>query len=140
VKILLDTHIFLWFITADSRLSPTMQENLRDPGNSLFLSAVSNWEIAVKCQIGKLHLPAPPLGYVKAQRIRHGINSLALDERSVEKLPSLPAIHRDPFDRMLLCQAIHHEMAIATEDHTIQSYTKPLEGTPWRIPQSFSEF
>lgn len=116
-----------------------MRDGLRDPENSLFLSAISNWEIIVKYRLGKLHLPAPPVGYVKTQRIRHGINSLALDERSVERLAQLPTIHRDPFDRMLICQAIQHGMAIATEDHTIRAYTSQFEDSPWQIPRNSTE-
>jgi PIN domain nuclease of toxin-antitoxin system len=88
----------------------------------------------VKYQLGKLPLPTHPDTYISGQRIQHRIDSLALDEASVERLPQLPSIHRDPFDRMLLCQAIQHEMVLATEDQILQSYTKLVENTPWRKP------
>lgn len=132
MKVLLDTHVFLWFVSADHRLSPAMLDGLRDPSNRIFLSVVSLWEIIVKHQIGKLPLPAQPATYVTAQRVRHRIETLPLDEASVEQLNRLPAIHRDPFDRMLLCQAIQHEMVLATDDHMLHAYTQCVENTPWR--------
>jgi PIN domain nuclease of toxin-antitoxin system len=135
MKILLDTHIFLWFISADRRMSSAMRDGLRDSTNSVYLSVVSAWEIIVKYQIGKLELPAPPDTYLTSQRERHRIESLPLDEASVERLNRIPLIHRDPFDRMLVCQAIQHDMVLATEDHTLLGYTTAVDGTPWRRPQ-----
>ncbi|MBK9265845.1 MAG: type II toxin-antitoxin system VapC family toxin [Polyangiaceae bacterium] len=134
MKILLDTHVFLWFITADRRMNPTVRDGLRDSTNSVFLSVVSVWEIIVKYRIGKLELPAPPDTYLRAQRVRHRIESLPLDEASVEHLSRIALIHRDPFDRMLVCQAIEHDMVLATEDHMLQAYTTAVDGTPWRKP------
>jgi PIN domain nuclease of toxin-antitoxin system len=135
MKILLDTHIFLWFISADARLSEPMREGIRDPGNQVYLSSVSVWEVMVKYQLGKLPLPSPPESYLPEQRARHRIESLPLDEASVAQLVHLPAIHRDPFDRMLVCQAMQHDLALATEDGTLGGYTVRLDGTPWRRPR-----
>jgi PIN domain nuclease of toxin-antitoxin system len=135
MKVLLDTHVLLWFISADARLPQPMREGIQDPGNQVYLSAVSVWEVIVKHQLGKLPLPAPPSSYLPAQRARHRIESLPLDEGSVAQLPRLPAIHRDPFDRMLVCQALQHDLVLATEDATLHSYTVSVDGTPWRRPR-----
>jgi PIN domain nuclease of toxin-antitoxin system len=78
MKILLDTHIFLWFISGDIRLSTDVRDAIRDPDNEVYLSAVSVWEAIVKYQLGKLPLPEPPERYLPKQRDLHQIVSLAL--------------------------------------------------------------
>jgi PIN domain nuclease of toxin-antitoxin system len=83
MKLLLDTHIFLWFISGDQRLPDTVLANIRDLDNEVYLSVVSLWEAIVKYQIGKLPLPQPPENYLPIQRERHQISSLSLDEASV---------------------------------------------------------
>ena len=122
MKLLLDTCIFLWYIEGNTRLSESVRNEIQDPGNEVFLSSVSVWECIVKYQIGKLSFPEPPATYLPARRRRHAISSLPLDESSVAHLIRLPALHRDPFDRMLICQAIEHHLAIATADRMIRSY------------------
>lgn len=122
MRYLLDTHIFLWFISGDERLSASMQHVIRDPLNDVFLSVISLWETIVKYQLGKLPLPQPPESYLARQRDRHQILSLSLDEASVSRLAMLPMIHRDPFDRMLICQAIEHGLTILTIDEAIVHY------------------
>jgi PIN domain nuclease of toxin-antitoxin system len=84
---------------------------------------VSLWEASVKYQIGKLTLPERPESYLPEQRERHRITSLSLDEGSVKQLANLPMLHRDPFDRMLICQAKEHELTIVTIDPLIQAYS-----------------
>lgn len=83
---------------------------------------VSVWEILVKCQLGKLSLPAPADEYIRSRRGNHEIASLTLDEPSLGHLARLPLHHRDPFDRMLICQAIHHDLVIATVDPEYSPY------------------
>jgi PIN domain nuclease of toxin-antitoxin system len=122
VKFLLDTCIFLWFISGDKRLSNILRKKICNPGNEVFLSTVSIWECVVKHQLGKLPLPEPPASYLPEQRKRHHISSLPLDEVSVVRLANLPEIHRDPFDRMLICQAIEHRLTLITVDDFIRSY------------------
>ncbi len=110
MKLLLDTHIFLWFISADERLPNDIQQGIRNPNNEVYLSVVSSWEVIIKHQLGKLPLPKPPERYLPLQRQRHQIANLSLDEASVSQLAKLPLIHRDPFDRMLICQALEHNI------------------------------
>jgi PIN domain nuclease of toxin-antitoxin system len=91
----------------------------------VFLSPVSIWEALVKYRLGKLPLPASPEIYLPDQRRRHGIETLPLDEPSVARLAGLPDLHRDPFDRMLVCQALEHELTLATVDLAVRAYPVP---------------
>lgn len=121
-SLLLDTCTFLWLIADDPSLSERARELFVDHTNRCYLSSVSSWEIAVKCALGKLPLPTPPSDFIPEQRERHGIETLALDELSTLHLPLLPSLHRDPFDRMLICQAIVNGLAILTPDVEIRRY------------------
>src|SRR5437763_11707888 len=103
MRILLDTCEFLWLVSGDSKLSATLVGAVRDPQNQVFLSTVSFWEISLKYDLGKLQLPQPAAQFIPLQREKHLIASLVLDEASVARLSALPALHRDPFDRMLVC-------------------------------------
>ncbi|MCP6762366.1 MAG: type II toxin-antitoxin system VapC family toxin [Fischerella sp. CENA71] len=123
MKILLDTHIFLWFISGDNRLSVDVRDAIRDSDNEVYLSVVSIWESIVKYQLGKLPLPLSPEIYLPKQRDRHQIANLDLDENSVTQLASLPSFHKDPFDRMLICQALQHKLTIATVDPEVLKYS-----------------
>jgi len=122
MKLLLDTHAFLWYITEDTRLSESVANMLRLKANEVFLSVVSVWEILVKHQLGKLALPAPPDEYITDRREKHQIASLSLEEASLCHLLRLPMHHRDPFDRMLICQALHHDLDIVTVDREFSQY------------------
>jgi len=130
MKLLLDTHIFLWFISGDVRLPTDWRDSIRDPDNAVYWSVVSLWEALVKYHLGKLPLPHPPESYLPAQRARHQIASLPLDEASVSHLSSLPAVHRDPFDRMLVCQALEHGLSIVTVDPVFGAYPAPILDRP----------
>lgn len=123
MRILLDTHIFLWFISGDTQLSTDVRGAIRDPDNEVYLSSVSVWEAIAKSQLGKLPLPEPPETYLPKQRDLHQIASLALDESSVVQLAKLPPLHRDPFDRMLICQALQNGLTIATVDAAVRAYS-----------------
>lgn len=123
MKLLLDTHVFLWYITADKKLPPKFQEEIQNPENQVYLSVVSLWELIIKYQIGKLPLPEPPQLFIPTERERHQIESLRLDEDSVRYLAELPQQHRDPFDRMLICQAQVNQMTLVTSDNAILQYT-----------------
>lgn len=122
MKLLLDTHAFLWYISNDPKLPRYAFDAIRDKSNEVYLSVVSVWEALVKNQTGKLPLPAAADEYINASRIAHRIADLALDRESVSYLLSLPAHHRDPFDRMLICQALAHQLVIVTNDVLFRHY------------------
>ncbi|WP_413200882.1 type II toxin-antitoxin system VapC family toxin [Nostoc piscinale] len=123
MKILLDTHIFLWFISGDKQLPTDVRNAICNLDNQIYLSVVSIWECIVKYQLGKLPLPESPEIYIPKQRDRHQIANLDLDEGSVTQLASLPVLHKDPFDRMLICQALQYGLTIATVDSAIRAYS-----------------
>ncbi len=122
MNLLLDTHIFLWYIANDARLDSGVRREIQQPENHVYLSAVSIWECLVKNRLGKLPLPAQPAEYLLLQRKRHLIDALSLDEGSVSQLAKLPDLHRDPFDRMLICQAIEHNLTLVTVDEAVKQY------------------
>ena len=122
MRILLDTCTFLWIITDAPELANSARELFIDPGNDVYLSAVSTWEIAIKHALGRLPLPEPPERFIPAQRKRHGVDALPLEEEATFHLTRLPPYHQDPFDRMLVCQAIVHGMVILTPDEVILQY------------------
>lgn len=122
MKILLDTHIFLWFISGDSQLSTNARDAIRDTNNEVYLSVASVWEAVIKYQIGRLPLPKPPEVYLPEERRRHQIDSLGIDEGCMAYLAGLPTLHKDPFDRLLVSQARQHGLTLATVDPLIKAY------------------
>jgi PIN domain nuclease of toxin-antitoxin system len=122
MRLLLDTHAFLWYITNDNRLSLDTANAISEGSNDVYLSVVSVWETLVKYQLGKLNLPAPADQYPQQQQEQHGIVALPLEAAAASRLLELPAHHRDPFDRMLVCQAIHHDLTIVTSDEQVARY------------------
>ncbi len=122
MSFLLDTCTFLWIISDASELTDKVKKLFRDTENEIYLSAVSAWEIMVKHSLGKLPLPTEPIEFITEQRKRHEIHTLSLDEASVFHLSELPNAHRDPFDRMLVCQAIENDLRILTPDPMIKQY------------------
>lgn len=122
MKLLLDTCTFLWVVFEEEKLSAAVQEVFVDVQNEVFLSAASVWEISVKHQLGKLTLPAEPGDFVVAQRKAHGIEALAMDEEAALLVTKLPSVHKDPFDRMLVSQALSRGLTILTPDPLIKQY------------------
>lgn len=122
MRLLLDTHAFLWYITDDRRLPVACAEAIQEESNEVFLSVVSVWEALAKHQLGKLPLPSPADEYLRHRREEHGITSLAFDEPSLSHLLRLPLHHRDPFDRMLICQALQHDLQVVTSDGQFAKY------------------
>lgn len=98
MRLLLDTHAFLWYITNDPKLPRFSYDAIRNKSNEAFLSVVSVWEVLVKHQIGKLALPSPANEYIDDRRAAHRIADLGLDSQTVSHLLALPLHHRDPFD------------------------------------------
>lgn len=122
MRLLLDTCTFLWLIGSPDDLSPVAREAIIDPSHDVWLSTASAWEIAVKWAQGRLALPGPPAQFVPVQRAAHGVESLDIDEESALRVARLPALHRDPFDRMLVSQAVVHGLTLVTPDPLIEQY------------------
>ncbi len=126
MKLLLDTHIFLWYVIGDAKLPAAFRIAIQDPSNDVYLSVASIWEAVIKHQLGKLPLPSPPAEYFPRIREAHGIDSLLIDEGAMEPLATLPALHRDPFDRLLVAQALQHGLTMVTVDPEVDAYAVPL--------------
>src|SRR5580658_9657946 len=114
---LLDTCTFLWLIESSDQLSQTVLDIYDDEDSVLYLSSISLWEITMKYAAGKMPLPAPPAEYLPEKRELFGIQPLSLDEQAIFTLPKLSNIHKDPFDRMLISQAVSRGFTILTPDH-----------------------
>ncbi|GDX79552.1 twitching motility protein PilT [Deltaproteobacteria bacterium] len=123
---LLDTCSFLWLVTDHPDLSARARAAIANPAHPLFLSAASVWEISVKFALGKLALPTPPRILVPAARSLHRIDPLPFDETDALTVELLPAPHRDPFDRMLIAQAIARGIPILTPDPMFRQYPVAL--------------
>ena len=124
---LLDTCTFLWLVANSGQLSPKAQQILADAAPVFYLSVVSAWEISVKYSLGKLILQKPPADFIRLGRRKHRIRTLGLLERAAVLEPTLPQLHKDPFDRMLICQAINENLTILTPDHAIRQYPVPTD-------------
>lgn len=122
MRLLLDTCAFLWYISASQKLPKDLLDEIRSKDNEVWLSVVSYWEILVKHQLGKLTLPDSPSTYIPTQRMRHSIESLPLHEEAINHLSKLPLVHRDPFDRILVCQAIEHHLELVSPDPIFETY------------------
>ncbi len=119
MRLLLDTHIFLWYITNDDRLFASVADAVSGIENEVYLSVVSVWEALIKYQLGRLSLPAPADQYLQSRQEQQRIASLPLETAAVSRLLDLPAHHADPFHRMLVCQALHHDLVLVTSDQQI---------------------
>jgi PIN domain nuclease of toxin-antitoxin system len=122
VKLLLDTCTFLWVVSETERVPRKVLDLFQAAENEVYLSAASAWEIALKYARGRLLLPTPPEHFVPFERDGRGIAPLAIDEEAALHLSKLPSLHRDPFDRILVSQAIVHGFSILTPDPLITQY------------------
>lgn len=122
MKLLLDTQVWLWAISGDSRLGPRTRAAISAAKNSPLLSAASAWEIAIKFRLGRLTLPSEPESFVPPRLVRDGIGTLPVDIRHALRVASLPSHHRDPFDRLLIAQAQIEDVPIVTADPMIGRY------------------
>jgi PIN domain nuclease of toxin-antitoxin system len=127
MKLLLDTHAFLWFISGDSRLSTHAKELIEDISNERFLSVVSIWEMVIKSSIGKLVIPTPIEELVKEHVIGNDIQVFPIETAHFDTLYSLPFHHKDPFDRMMIAQAICENMSILSTDGNFPHYPVQIE-------------
>lgn len=122
MRILLDTHAFIWSITAPEKLSQQAQQAFNDSNNSLYISLISLWEIIIKEQIGKLKLGINLQETLAEQQEINDIRILPLSFEHLLVLSSLPLHHRDPFDRALIAQAITESMTLVTRDALFNQY------------------
>lgn len=121
MRLLVDTHVFLWLLAEPDRLGGHIR-SLEDPRNDLFLSAASSWEIAIKTQLGRLQLPDDPKRYVPDRMRAIGAQPLPIEHSHALAVSGLPPFHRDPFDRMLVAQARDLRLTIVTADVQIARY------------------
>jgi PIN domain nuclease of toxin-antitoxin system len=125
MKLLLDTHTFIWWDSNASRLPPTTLTALRDPANSVVLSAVSVWEMIIKTHLNKLALRLP-LSEIIAEQQANGLSMLHVRLDHVLAIETLPSVHKDPFDRMLVAQANVEEARLVSGDKVFGQYPVPL--------------
>ncbi|MBA2280394.1 MAG: type II toxin-antitoxin system VapC family toxin [Acidimicrobiia bacterium] len=121
MRLLLDTHVFLWANAQPGRLG-TARPLLEDERNELLVSAASSWEIAIKFGLGRLPLPEPPARWVPSRLRALGATALPVEHAHALAVGELPALHRDPFDRLLVAQATMLGIPIVTGDETIARY------------------
>ncbi|MCI5150628.1 MAG: type II toxin-antitoxin system VapC family toxin [Candidatus Electrothrix sp. MAN1_4] len=122
MKLLLDTHIFLWLNSEPEKIPPAAYGACADPENQLYLSHVSPWEIQIKQQLGKLRLSATLPELIETQERMNDLNMLSIELPHIYALQQLPYHHNDPFDRLLIAQAQVESMVLVTVDHKISLY------------------
>lgn len=121
--LLLDTHVFIWTLNESTRIRSVVRDQLSDPAQRVFVSAVSTWEIAIKVSMGKL--PEPP-GDLLAALDQLGFERLPIEHEDTLLVQSLPLHHRDPFDRLLIAQAKRQGSILVTQDQQIPVYGIPV--------------
>lgn len=122
MKLLLDTHAFLWFILDDSHLSNTASALICDPSNQIFVSPATHWEIAIKIGLGKYQLPEPFDTFMTRQIEANRFEILPVEIRHTARLIGLPFYHRDPFDRLLAAQTLADQLALVSRDEIFDAY------------------
>lgn len=122
MKVLLDTHAFLWFVWNDTRLAANARLHIEDPTNDLFLSAASAWEMAIKIGIGKLSVGQELEAFLTEQMTNNRIALLPLSIAHAAKVAALPHHHKDPFDRLLIAQSLTEHMPLIGRDDVFDRY------------------
>ena len=122
MRLLLDTHVWLWMLVSPDRIADPGLALLADPENELLLSAASSWEISIKYCLGKLPLPSPPDEFISTRLVRDGVTAVPVEHRHALHVARLPPLHRDPFDRLLVAQAQVDSLTIVTADDQILAY------------------
>ena len=125
MKLLLDTHVWLWWNTEPERLATAARRQIGDVRNEVFLSAASVWEMAIKRRIGKLPLHEPVASYVARRLAADGIEAFPVTADHAAAVETLELRHRDPFDRLLIVQARHEGMRLLTADDQVLAYGSP---------------
>jgi len=122
MKYLLDTSVFIWSLAAEDRLNPLAQDVLTASSSELYLSAAGTWEIAIKFALGSLPLPKAPSAYIPYAQRLWDIQTLNITQEHALRAGELPLHHRDPFDRMIIAQALSERMTLLTADRVFQKY------------------
>lgn len=122
MKLLLDTHSFLWFIEDNPNLSTTALAPIKDATNEIFFSIASVWEIAIKISVGKIRLKEPLEAFIQDQLNLNRITLLGIKISHAATVAALPLHHRDPFDRLLVAQAIVEQVPIISKDAALDAY------------------
>ena len=126
MKLLLDTHAFIWWDSESSKLSPQALTLCQDRVNTVLLSIASIWEMQIKLQLGKLRLNLPLAKVIESQQQTNGIEVLPIILSHVLELDSLPVYHRDPFDRLLIAQARVEDAVLISNDPIFTNYSVKL--------------
>ena len=126
MRLLVDTHVFLWCVLGDARLPRVTQKAVVDRTNEVFVSAVSAWEISLKAALGKLPLPTLAADWFQDSSAKMGLVALPIQIEHALAAGALPLRHRDPFDRMLIAQARHEGLTLVTVDPVFKAYDVPL--------------
>lgn len=122
MKVLLDTHVLLWWLHDHSRLRGETRSMLAAPENELLWSAASTWELAIKVQLGKVRLPEPVHDFVVRTLVKQGMVALPIHHAHAARVAELPPLHRDPFDRLLVAQAAVEDVPLVTGDRQLSAY------------------
>ena len=122
MRILLDTHAFLWFVWKDAKLSATALAQIVDPNNQLFLSPANYWEVAIKVSIKKLTLSEPYTLFFKREIAQHQITILDITVDHTDVVTTLPFHHKDPFDRLIIAQAMVEDIPVVSDDNRFDKY------------------
>lgn len=126
MRLLLDTQAFLWWVTDDDRLTDRAAEAIADGANDVYFSAASAWEIAIKAGLGRVRLPDDAGAFTPDQLERNAFQALPVHVAHAVAVIGLPDLHRDPFGRMLVAQAISEGLTIVTGDQEIARYPAPV--------------
>jgi PIN domain nuclease of toxin-antitoxin system len=127
VRLLLDTHVLLWWMADDRKLGKGAREIIANPNNDVHVSSVSVWEAAIKAALGRLEIELDDL---EEAIVRNGLRPLPIGFRHAVTAGRLPSVHRDPFDRMLVAQASVEELRIVSHDRVFERYGLSTEGLP----------
>lgn len=122
MKALLDTHVFLWWNDNSPKLTEDARKFIEDGENDLFVSVATAWEIAIKYRKGHLELPEPPEKFVPSRIIKHGFIPLPIELTHAVHVRTLPLIHGDPFDHLLIAQCQIEELKLITKDGMMSKY------------------
>ncbi|HED10130.1 MAG TPA: type II toxin-antitoxin system VapC family toxin [Caldithrix abyssi] len=123
MRLLLDTHAFLWIVSDDKKLPEDVKRCFLDSGNEIFISSASIWEMAIKISLGKLKIGIDLNAFVKNHVMGNDIGILNIRLSHIYRLENLPFHHRDPFDRLIICQAIDENLQIVSRDSSFDKYS-----------------